>query len=59
MINQNNIFDGSVVESTFCSYRGPTFRSQQLHGDSQSSVTPVLGDPTPSSAYANVVDLYT
>jgi len=30
--------DGSVVKSTDCSSRGPEFKSQQPHGDSQPSV---------------------
>jgi hypothetical protein len=30
--------DGSEVESTDCSFRGPEFNSQQPHGDSQPSV---------------------
>lgn len=36
--------DGSVVKNTGCSSGGYEFDSQQLHGSSQSSVTPVLGD---------------
>jgi hypothetical protein len=30
--------DGSAVKSTDCSSRGPEFKSQQPHGDSQPSV---------------------
>jgi hypothetical protein len=30
--------DGLVVKSTDCSSRGPEFKSQQPHGDSQPSV---------------------
>jgi hypothetical protein len=30
--------DGSEVNSTDCSYRGPEFNSEQLHGGSQPSV---------------------
>jgi len=30
--------DGSVVKNTDCSYKGPEFKSQQPHGDSQPSV---------------------
>jgi hypothetical protein len=30
--------DGSAVESTDCSSRGPEFKSQQPHGGSQTSV---------------------
>jgi hypothetical protein len=37
--------DGSVVKSTECFSKGPEFKSQQLHGGSQSSVM----DMTPSS----------
>jgi hypothetical protein len=38
--------DGSVVENTDCSSRGPEFSSQQPHGGSQPSVK---WDPMPSS----------
>jgi hypothetical protein len=31
--------DVSVVKSTDCSSEGPEFKSQQLHGDSQPSIT--------------------
>ena len=40
--------DGSEVESTGCSSRGPEFNSQHPHGSSQLSVTPGPGD-LPSS----------
>ena len=30
--------DGSAVKSTYCSSRGPEFKSQQPHGGSQPSV---------------------
>ena len=41
--------DGSGVKSTGCSYRGPRFNSLHPHGGSQPSITPVPGDPMPSS----------
>ena len=41
--------DGSEVKSTCCSCRGPRFSSQRPHGGPQPSVTPVPGDPMPSS----------
>jgi hypothetical protein len=37
-----------VVKSTDCSFRGPEFNSQQLHGGSQPSVMR-SGDQMPSS----------
>lgn len=40
--------DGLVIKSTGYSSRGPKLDSQQLHGDSRSSITPVTGNPTPS-----------
>ena len=40
--------DSSAVRSICCSYRGPRFSFQHLHGDSQPSATPILGDPIPS-----------
>ena len=39
--------DGSAVESTRYSSRGPWFSSQQPHGSSQGSATPAPGDLTP------------
>lgn len=42
--------DGSVIEST-CSLRGSGFNSQYPHGDAQLSLTPVLGDLTPSPCF--------
>ena len=41
--------DGSEVKTTCCSCRGPRFSSLHPRGSSQSSVTPVPGDPMPSS----------
>ena len=41
--------DGSEVKSTYCSFKGPRFGCQHLHGRSQPSVTLVLGDTIPSS----------
>lgn len=38
--------DGSVIRSTYCSYRGPGFSSKYPHEDSQLFVTQVLGDNT-------------
>jgi hypothetical protein len=38
-----------MVKSTRCSYGGPGFSFQYLHGDSQMSTAPVPKDPTPSS----------
>jgi hypothetical protein len=38
--------DCSVVISTGCSSKGPTFNSQHSHGSSQLSVTPASGDLT-------------
>lgn len=35
--------DSSAVNSTGCSYKGPTLDSQNPHADSQPSVTPFLG----------------
>lgn len=43
--------DGSTVKSTCCSFRVPVFISQHPHGASQPSVTPVSGDPIPSSDF--------
>lgn len=40
---------GSGVKSTYCSCRGPEFKSQYPHGVSQPPVTPVMGDPMPNS----------
>jgi hypothetical protein len=40
--------DSSVIKSTNCSSRGPGFDSQQPHGSSHLSVTPVAGNLTPS-----------
>lgn len=37
--------DGSGTKSTNCSFRGPGFSSQLLHGGSQLFITPVPGDP--------------
>lgn len=41
-----------MVKSIGFSFRGPRFKSQHPHGSSQSSVTPVLGDMTPSHRHA-------
>ena len=41
--------DGSVVESTCRSSGGMGFDSQHLHSHKNPSVTPVPGDPMPSS----------
>jgi hypothetical protein len=41
--------DGPAVKSTGCSFRGPTFNSQHLHGSLQMSVTPVPGNSMLSS----------
>lgn len=41
--------DGSEVWSSCCSFRRPKFSSQHAHGGSQPPVTPVSGDPMPSS----------
>jgi hypothetical protein len=35
-----------VVKNTCCFYRGPRFKSQNLHSELKPSVTPVPGDPT-------------
>ena len=35
--------DGSAVESTYCSFRGPGFGSQHPHSDLQSSITQLQG----------------
>lgn len=43
------LLDGSVVNSTCCSFRGPWFESQHLLGSSLPSVTPVKGNPASSS----------
>lgn len=40
---------GSVVTSTCCSYRGSQSGSQNPSGALWWSITPVIGDPTPSS----------
>ena len=37
------------VKGTCCSFRGSRFVSQHPHGSLQLSVSPVPGDPTPSS----------
>jgi hypothetical protein len=34
--------DGSAVKSTDCSSKGPEFKSQQPHGDSQSSILELM-----------------
>jgi hypothetical protein len=39
--------DGSVVQSTCCSLRGPGFHSQHSHGGSWPITIPVSGDPMP------------
>jgi hypothetical protein len=44
--------DGSVVKSTGCSSRSPEFISQQPHGGSLMSATPVPGNVTPSNTNA-------
>jgi hypothetical protein len=41
--------DSSIVKSPGCSFRGPGFDSQLLHGRSHQSVTPVPEDLAPSS----------
>lgn len=38
---------GSVIKSIVCSFGGPRFDSQHLHGDSQLCVTPVPRNLTP------------
>jgi hypothetical protein len=38
----------ALVKSTWCSFRGPSFHFQHLHGGLQPLVTPVPGDLTPS-----------
>ena len=42
--------DGSVVNSTDCSFRGPRFDSQHHHGCSQPSVRSSSRESTPSSS---------
>lgn len=39
----------SVVKSICCSWRGPRFDARYPHVGLQPSITPVLGDPMPSS----------
>lgn len=41
--------NGSPVKSAGCFSRSPRFGSQYPHGSSQTSVSLVLGDPTPFS----------
>lgn len=41
----------SAVNSTGCSYKGPTLDPQTPHADSQPSVTPFLGDSVPSQVF--------
>lgn len=43
--------DGSVIQSMFCSPRGPNFRFQHPHGSSSMSVSPCSGDQMPSSDF--------
>lgn len=52
--------DGSVFQSTGCSYRGPEFDSQDPYSGSQPSVCPVSGDLMASSYfYENRQNIYT
>jgi hypothetical protein len=48
--------DGSAVNSTDCSSRGPEFNSQQPHGDSQPSIMgPMLSSGVSEGNYSVLV----
>lgn len=47
--------NGSAVQSTCCSYRGPGFSSSTSHGDSQPSINPVPEDPAPSASLGTYI----
>jgi hypothetical protein len=40
-----------MVKFTDCFSRGPEFNSQHPHNDLKLSITPVLGNPTPSQRH--------
>jgi hypothetical protein len=49
--------DGSVIKSIDCSSRSLEFKSQQPHGSSKLSETPVPGNLTPSNTNAHTIKI--
>lgn len=47
----------SEVKSTYCSCRGPKFNTQNLHGSSEPSGTPVPEDPMLSIDFCELLHI--
>lgn len=53
-VSEQLMAQGSAVKSTGCASTGPEFYSQHLHGSSQPSVTPVLGNLVSSPDFCDI-----